>query len=67
MKIVITADGQTVKMRKRTWSMTCPAADLPGWVAFYTKLAAGKSGIFYREDLADMLKAQERLNARSAA
>lgn len=67
MKIVITADGQTVKMRKRTWSMTCPAADLPRWIAFYTKLAAGKFGTFYREDLADLIKAQERINQRKAA
>lgn len=70
MKVIISADGNTIKMRKRLWSMTCPAADLPRWVKLYTDLRdrAGKRfAAFYEQDVADLIKAQERLKGRAAA
>lgn len=50
--------------------MTCPAADLPKWIKTYTALRDRKGGAFaafYSEDLADLIKAQERLKQRNAA
>lgn len=70
MKLAISADCSTITMKKKRWSMTCPAADLPKWIKLYTHLHDRKNGAyaeFYRDDLADMLKAQERLNERLAA
>jgi len=69
LKIAISADGQTVRMKKRQWSMTCPAADIPKWIKFYTDMrdrAGGRFAEFYREDLADLIKAQKRLQERAA-
>ena len=70
MRIAISADGTTVRMKKKAWSMTCPAADLPKWIKTYTALRDRKGGAFaafYSEDLADLIKAQKRLQERNAA
>jgi len=70
MKIAISADGQTVRMKKHQWSMTCPAADLPRWIKLYTNLRdrlGGKFAEFYAEDLDDLIKAQTRIMERNAA
>jgi hypothetical protein len=69
MKILISADGARMTMRKKAWAMTCPTADLPKWVAFYQQMVdrnGGRFAIHYREDLADLHKAQQRLKARAA-
>lgn len=70
MKVLISADGQTVRMRKKAWAMSCPATDLPRWIKTYTDLRDRRAGAFaadYREDLTDLIKAQERLKQRGAA
>lgn len=38
MIATLSADGRTVEMRKGDWSMTCPAEDMPRWLAFYRSL-----------------------------
>lgn len=70
MKILISADGSKIRMRKDTWSMSCPAADLPKWIKLYTDLKERKNGAFarfYEADLADLINAQNRLEKRNAA
>lgn len=70
MKVVISADGGTIRMKKKAWSMSCPAADLPKWIKTYTALRDRKGGAFaqfYADDLADLLAAQKRLQERNAA
>lgn len=55
-------------MKKKAWSMTCPASDLPKWIRLYTALrdrAHGAFRKFYEQDVADLLAAQNRLKERA--
>lgn len=35
---IVSGDGRTARMKCGAWSMSCPAADLPKWLAFYRDL-----------------------------
>ena len=66
----MSADGSTVHRRKMVWSMSCPAADLPGWIRFDPAICDRSGGAFarfYPDDLADLIKAHECINLRNAA
>lgn len=70
MKVLISADGNTIRVRKKAWGMSFPAADLPKWIKTYTNLRDRKGGAFaafYRDDLDSLINAQERLKQRTAA
>lgn len=65
MRVAISADGQTLTMRKGEWRMTCPACDLPKWIKFYTDMRDRNGGAyaeFYRDDLSALTSAQKRLS-----
>ncbi|KEP68827.1 hypothetical protein DL1_08625 [Thioclava dalianensis] len=45
-KVIISRDLKTAVMSKGAWRSKIRASDLPGWLNFYTKLAARRPGVY---------------------
>ena len=69
MIATLSADRATIHMRKGAWSMSCPVADLPHWLAFYREMRDRKDGRaeFYRADVVALERVEKMLRIMGAA
>ncbi len=63
LRILLTADRSTARWRKDRWSMECPVADLPRWLAFY-RCCAARHPRFYAQSVEVIEAAMRRADIR---